>query len=110
MIKKILVMLLLLAAGLYAMTVTQKGETVADPTQTHVVPTATAKPETCKVYTGVEAGTVNLRACAGTSCGVIDILTEGESLTIITAGEWVNVTNADGIKGWLNSKYCEVKP
>jgi uncharacterized protein YgiM (DUF1202 family) len=44
-------------------------------------------------------------------CGaVLDILTEGESLTILsTAGEYVRVTNASGAAGWLNLKYCKGK-
>ena len=82
----------------------------ANPTQT-----AQASPmptvETWKVITGIDGGKVNLRACPGAACGaVLDILTEGASLDIITAGEWVNVTTKSGVTGWLNKKYCEVKP
>lgn len=110
MTKRILSMFLLLAlvfvAGLFAMTA--KGEGGAGPTQTAQA-TNTAKPDTCKVITGVDGGTVNLRSCAGTSCAVADILTEGESLDILTAGLWTQVTNADGVTGWLNSKYCKGK-
>lgn len=103
-------LLLALAVGLYAVAAHAKGERIkADPTQTAQA-TNTAKPDTCKVITGVDGGTVNLRECEGASCGaVLDIVTEGESLTILTAGLWVNVTNADGITGWLNSKYCKGK-
>jgi len=73
-------------------------------------PTATNKPGTCKVNTGMDGGTVNLRECQGAACGrVLDILTEGASLDIITAGEWLNVETAGGVTGWLNKKYCEVK-
>lgn len=112
MTKKILVMLLLLAAGFYAMTAKAKGDRVAsDPTST-AQPSRTATSTAaagCEVITGVEAGTVNLRSCAGTSCGVLDILTEGERMDILTAGAWVNVTTEDGVTGWLNSKYCKGK-
>ena len=81
-------------------------------------PTATNKPGTCKVNTGIDGGTVNLRECKGAACGrVLDILTEGASLDIITVGEstgyaslYVNVTTEGGVTGWLNKKYCEVKP
>jgi uncharacterized protein YgiM (DUF1202 family) len=52
---------------------------------------------------------VNLRSCAGTSCAVLDIVTEGERLTILTAGNWTHVTTEDGVSGWLNSKYCKGK-
>jgi uncharacterized protein YraI len=63
------------------------------------------------VNTGIDGGTVNLRACPGAACGaVLDILTEGASLDILTAGEWLNVETAGGVAGWLNKKYCEVKP
>ncbi|MEK6751608.1 MAG: SH3 domain-containing protein [Chloroflexota bacterium] len=106
----VMFVLLALAVGLY-MTANAKGDRI-EPTQTAQASrtsTSTAKPDTCKVYTGVDGGTVNLRSCAGTSCGVMQVLTEGESLTILTAGLWVNVTTESGVTGWLYSKYCEVK-
>ena len=111
MTKKITVMFLLLAlvAGLYV-TAGAKGDRVAvDPKRTaQVVPTATtAKPGRCEVYTGIDGGTVNLRRCAGTACAVLDIVTEGESVTILTAGNWANVTTEDGVTGWLNNSYCK---
>ncbi|MBI5944647.1 MAG: SH3 domain-containing protein [Chloroflexi bacterium] len=110
MAKKVNVLFLLLGlvAGLY-MTATAKGDRVEEvPTNTaQTARIATA--ETCKVYTGVDAGTVNLRSCAGTSCGVLDIVTEGDRLTIITAGAWANVTTEDGVTGWINSIYCKGK-
>lgn len=108
MTKRIFKMLLLLAlaVGLY-MTANAKGDRI-EPTQTAQA-TSTARPATCEIKTGVDGGTVNLRTCAGTACGVLDILTEGESLTILTAGSWTQVTNADGVTGWLYSKYCKGK-
>ena len=113
--KRIFILFLLLALsvvvfliGFNVMAAGAKGDRVADPTST-AQPSQTAMPETCKVYTGVDAGAVNLRSCAGTSCGVLDTLTEGESLTILTAGNWTQVTRADGVTGWLNSKYCKGK-
>jgi hypothetical protein len=52
---------------------------------------------------------VNLRECKGAACGaVLDILTEGATLNIVTAGEWIRVTTESGVTGWLNKKYCEV--
>lgn len=120
MTKRILKMFLLLALAVgfyfYAMTAKVKGDGGAvSPTQTAQPSTGllrlsqTAKPDTCKVYTGVDGGTVNLRTCAGTSCAVLDIVNEGESLNIVTAGLWVNVTTKDGVTGWLNSIYCKGK-
>jgi len=115
MAKRILLLLLVLAVGLYLMFTNAKGDGGAsDPTQTAqpsqtVQPSQTAQPVTCEVYTGVDGGTVNLRTCAGTSCAVLEILTEGESLDIVTAGLWTQVTTKDGVTGWLNSNYCKGK-
>jgi len=110
--KRIFIMFLLLAvmAGFYAMTATAKGEG-ANPTQTaQASQTATEAAQTCTLTTGIHNGTVNLRACPGAACGaVLDILTEGASLTILTAGEYVNVTTESGVTGWLNKKYCKGK-
>ena len=104
----ILFLLLALAVGTYAMNARAKGDRVPDPIST-AQPSQTAKPDTCEVYTGVDAGTVNLRACGSIACRVLDTLTEGESLTIVKAGNWTQVTRADGVTGWLNSKYCKGK-
>lgn len=108
MTKRITTMFLLLAlaVGWYFMQGKADGGEVkpALPTATA---TATNAPEACNVQTGIEGGTVNLRTCAGVSCAVLDIVTEGEPLTILTPGAWMNVTTADGVTGWLNSKYCK---
>lgn len=108
MTKKILAMFLLLAlaVGLYAMTGKASGGETAQPSRTA---TNTAAAVTCEVYTGIERGAVNLRSCAGTYCEVIRVLTEGERLTVLTAGNWTHVTTEDGVSGWLNSKYCKGK-
>ena len=112
--KKISIMLILLAlAGVYAITTAKADGGAPGPTPTAPrSPTATLDtPETCKVITGIDGGKVNLRACPGAACGaVLDILTEGASLDIIAAGEWMNVTTDSGVMGWLNKKYCEVRP
>jgi ABC-type transporter MlaC component len=53
---------------------------------------------------------VNLRECKGAACGaVVDVLTEGESLIIVSASEWINATTQGGITGWVNKKYCKGK-
>ena len=116
MTKYILRMLFVLAlfGGLfaYAANATAKGQGAAIPTQaTHPTarPSQTAKPNTCKVYTGIQRGTVNLRTCAGTSCAVVKVLTEGESLNILTAGTWAKVTTSNGVTGYVNSFYCKGK-
>jgi uncharacterized protein YgiM (DUF1202 family) len=106
----IMFLVLALAVGFYAMTVKTKGDgTKADPTQP-AQPSQTAEsvdPGTCHVFTGVDGGTVNLRTCAGTSCAVLDIVAEGESLDIVRAGAWANVTTEDGVTGFINFTYCK---
>ena len=106
-------LLLALAVGLYALNVKADGVrsatlgTVQDRTNLNKLPTVT--PRACEVVTGFDNGAVNLRTCGGTSCEVIRILTEGERLTILTAGLWSHVTTEDGVTGWLNSNYCKGK-
>jgi uncharacterized protein YgiM (DUF1202 family) len=80
------------------------------PTGTPTIePTTTNTPEVCDVQTGIEGGTVNLRTCAGTSCGVMQVLTEGERLQIIATGAWMNVITGSGVTGYINSNYCKGK-
>lgn len=70
------------------------------------VPTEKPTSDSCAVRTGIDGGTVNLRGCAGTTCGaVVGILTEGEAVTVITSGEYYNVTTESGAAGWLAEKY-----
>jgi hypothetical protein len=112
--KKTFTLLLLLAvvAGFYSLTINTKGEAVTPvPVPTaQATRTPTKAAQICTVITGISNGTVNLRACPGAACGaVLDILTEGESLTILTAGLYVNVKTEDGLTGWLNKKYCKGK-
>jgi uncharacterized protein YgiM (DUF1202 family) len=114
MTKKILAMFffLALAVGLYAMTGKASGGAVVNSTQTAQpsrTATNTAAAVTCEVYTGIDGGTVNLRTCAGTSCAVLDIVTEGERLTVLAAGNWAHVTTKDGVTGYINSNYCKGK-
>ena len=108
MTKKIFVMLILLAcvAGLYV-TAGAKGDRVEAVTTSAAARIATA--EACRVNTGVDGGTVNLRACGSIACEVLDIVTEGERLTILTANAWTQATSADGVTGWINSNYCKGK-
>lgn len=110
MTKKIMTMFLLLAVavGLYARTAKVKHDGELMPTQT-AKPSQTATLQTCQIKTGIDGGLVNLRACASVSCTVMDVVTEGERLTIHTAGAWMNVTSTNGVTGYINSKYCKGK-
>ena len=110
MIKKVFIFFALcVMAGFYAISANAKGDGRA-PTPTALpFPSPTEALAICEVHTGIDGGTVNLRSCEGTSCGVLAILTEGERLDILAAGNWAQVTNSDGVTGWLNSKFCKGK-
>lgn len=112
MTKRIMTMFLLLALAVafYAMTAKANGgESVPTATARPPTQTATNTPTACNVQTGIEGGTVNLRTCGGLSCAVVDIVTEGERLTITAAGAWLGVTTEGGVTGYINSKYCKGK-
>ena len=70
------------------------------------MPTLTPEP-VCTVRTGIEAGAVNIRSCAGVDCAILTQATEGDRLTVLAPGAWVKV-QAGEVTGWVNSKFCEV--
>lgn len=122
--KKIIssVILLLLASLACSLTTGAPGASLADTSAGEavnntpadvppIVRPATALPAlqaVCAVSTGLANGDVNLRACAGAHCPVLQIVTERQELTIITAGEWNQVQTAEGLTGFIHSKYCPV--
>jgi hypothetical protein len=111
--KKILTIFVLLLALCYGLTWLLPGEkSVAEPTITPssvaTVP-ATQTVQVCNVKTGIDEGQVNLRKCEGTACPVLLVLEEGQALTILHAGSWNEVLTKDGMRGWVNSKYCKGK-
>ena len=67
-------------------------------------PTPSPTPDRCTVT----AHALNLRAGAGTSYSVLAVLDEGDDLTILTAGHWLQVETITGAAGWINSKYCKI--
>ena len=79
--------------------ITNQPETIATPTK---------GPQRCTVATGTAAGRLNMRACAGTNCGVIFVLDEGDRLTVIDAGSWYHVKTEAGAAGFVNSNYCQI--
>jgi len=86
-------------------TPTERPQTSASPESTQ---TPTPSPKRCTVTTGAADGRLNMRACAGTGCEVIDILEEGQVLTVLQLGDWLKVqTEANGA-GFVNSNYCNV--
>ncbi len=72
-------------------------------------PTTTPQPAICEISTGYPAGVVNVRACAGVDCAILTQANEGDRLTVLAPGAWVKVQSGD-TTGWVNSKFCEVKP
>ena len=107
MSKKILSMLAIVAlAGIMAMSANAKQGSGTGPTVT-AQPVPTSTPIVCTVTTGLKTGKVNLRQCAGTSCGVIALLSDSDPLLIISTGAWLKVRTADNLHGYINSKYCK---
>ena len=76
--------------------------------QPEAIKTPTQTPTRCTVDTGTAAGRLNVRSCGGTNCGVIGILDEGQTVTILAAGNWLNVQTEAGAAGFVNSKYCSI--
>lgn len=70
-------------------------------------PVPAATPETCKVSTGDPAGRLNMRVGTGMSYAVVRVLNDGEPLTVIADGSWLEVKDAQGNHGYINSKYCK---
>jgi len=62
----------------------------------------TPRPTRCTVT----AYALNVRNCGGVDCLVIGTLTEGDTLTILELGEWLQVQTDDGGTGYINSTYC----
>jgi uncharacterized protein YgiM (DUF1202 family) len=66
-------------------------------------PSPTPSPERCQV----SAGLLNLRTCGGTHCGALAVLQQGDLLTVLERGHWLNVKTDTGAAGFINSKYCK---
>lgn len=84
----------------------------AQPTIKHSVSPAQA-PKTCQVKTGLPDGRLNLRACGGPACPILETVHEGEILTQVspsaTAGQdgWLEVVTTSGLTGWVKSRFCK---
>lgn len=104
----------LTAPRTYGKPVGEESPTNSQPAPTAgIVTTNTSQPDqstplpTCKISTGLEAGTVNLRTCASMDCQIIRVLGEGEALEVIASGEWLQVKTGEGLTGYVNSKFCK---
>jgi uncharacterized protein YraI len=87
--------------------VSSKADNQTVPTSTvFLLPTQTPA-NICTVQTGMDTGRVNLRACAGTNCGVLSVLADGQILQVIGAGDWLKVQTENNLTGYIYSKYCK---
>ena len=100
--------------GLAAPAVSTETPARSTPTRT---PTASPSPTEpspdaarCTVQTGVPRGYLNLRTGPGVRHAVIRILVEGESLKVLERAAWLQVLDRKGTRGYVNSRYCQVKP
>lgn len=69
--------------------------------------TPTPRPS-CIVTTGYQRGAVNVRAGGEVQAAVIQIVHEGETLTVITRAAWLEVITSQGKRGFINSRYCQI--
>ena len=68
------------------------------------IQTPAPSPELCTVT----AGLLNLRSCGGTHCGVLAVLKQGDRLTVLELGDWIEVQPDKGAAGFVNSNYCRI--
>jgi len=106
------VILLGIMAGCNPYEVQSTTTATAEPNQTaaaSVTPPkiATPTPETCTVRTNVPDGKLNLRTGPGTNYSVIRVLAEGEVVTVIERGAWLEVSTRNRT-GFIHSHYCEI--
>jgi uncharacterized protein YgiM (DUF1202 family) len=49
---------------------------------------------------------LKVRSCPRTSCGVVVVLEKGEVVSLLSRkGKWAFIETADGVRGWVVSKY-----
>lgn len=66
------------------------------------VQTATPPPPSCTV-----TGYLNFRTAPSKSAAVIRVLIAGETVTIKSRGDWMNVLTRDNKAGFIYGKYCQ---
>lgn len=62
----------------------------------------------CVVATGYEEGLINLRVGAGVDFYVLVVLPENTKLEVLDDDDWLKVRTAEGVAGYMNSKYCKL--
>ena len=92
------------------LTPTQRAAVIITPNPTSTRPAMpTAAALACEVSTGTPGGFLNLRAGPGMAYQVLQVLEEGQRVTLLQAGTWYQV-QAGGAVGWIHSHFCEVTP
>jgi len=79
-----------------------------DEAASFVQPVLTNESVYCVVKTGYEEGLVNLRAGSGTNFDVLIVLPENTRLEVLQRGNWLKTRTAEGIAGYINSRYCKI--
>jgi len=63
---------------------------------------------TCRVTTGLRNGMLHVRRGPGIDYPVVDWLSEGEQVVILTPdGGWMFIVQEPDLEGWVNSSYCK---
>lgn len=81
--------------------------TASEPAPGATVTASRTPRPSCVIETGYPAGRVNLRRDATRNSAALDVLREGERLTILRAGQWMKVSTREGIAGFIYSRYCK---
>lgn len=117
--KKILLLLLLVGAGMACSLTSEASGALVDemPSPARISttrpvavlatltpsPTSSPGPALCLVT----AHALTLRAGPGVDFPALEYLTQGETLTILTPGYWLEVRTQTGKTGYINSTYCD---
>lgn len=108
-------LLILTSCNPYAGLITPTQEPTVTATATAQPPasgrlTPSPTPQTCTVQTNVPQGSLNIRAGVGVGFAVLEVLHEGQILTLThqpARDGWIEVT-AGSVTGWINSTYCKI--
>lgn len=94
------------ATGTPTANATATAEKVNNHAQAANTPHATQR--ACTVFTGIDAGGLNLRSCDSVNCPVIDVLREGQTVTVFQDGQdWLLVQTDSAAIGWVNKDFCK---
>lgn len=108
LIRAVILIVLTSCSPYAAMPATATPSTTATGTAPAATVTASTTPRpSCVIETGYDAGRVNLRRAATRNSAALDVLHEGERVTVLHAGQWMNVQTREGLAGFIYSRYCK---